>query len=105
MSQAMLVKLKEESNPKYLTVLVLLQAVLENHMETLPVGLRKHRDELQELLIQLLQIPPEDALTMLIPKEPEVTHLRAANLLAEELQTQPENLPEILLGNLLNRDV
>ena len=105
MSQAMLARLKEDSSPKHLTVLVLLQAILANHMEMLPAQLRKHRDELQELLIQLLRMTPEDALTLLIPKEPEVTHLRAANLLAEELQTQPESLPEILLGNLLHRDV
>lgn len=105
MSRAMLGRMKEDSNPNYLLVLELLQAVLENRMETLPAQLQKHRNNLQELVVEMSRMTPDDVLTLLIPKEPDVSPLEAANKLAEELQTQPENLPAILLENLLNRDV
>ena len=105
MCRAQLLKMKEKANPKFLLVLELLQAVLENQMETLPGPLRKHRSQLQELLAEMSRMEPEDVLALLIPKEPDVSPLQAANQLAEELQTRPESLPAILLENLLNRDV
>ena len=105
MCTEILERLKEDSSPLYLTVLQLLQEVLDSRMEMLPPYLKRHRWMFQEMVVQMSLMTPDDALNEMLPREPDVIPLEAANQLAAELTMEPTALPQVLLENLLTRDL
>ncbi len=103
MCQGLLAWMKQDYDPLVLATTQLLLLVLEEKPESLPERLLRQKETLLEMVLQMEEMEPEQALDRMFPHQ-EISVLEAANRLAMRLTMRPQDLPRDLLEMMLIRD-